>query len=97
MKRYLLLISAAISLAVCTKGQVPPTEQSVAYHANPPLVRKVQIALRNRGYYHGLVDGNLGQATGVAIQMFQIDHCPIRVIPLLDPSLLISLGIAREY
>jgi hypothetical protein len=96
MKRYLLLISAAISLAVCAKGQVPPTEQSVTYHANPPLVRKVQIALRNRGYYHGLVDGNLGQATGVAIQMFQIDHS-IRVIPLLPPSLLISLGIAREY
>lgn len=96
MKRYLLLISAAISLAVCTDGQVPPTEQSVTYQAQPVIVRKVQIALRNRGYYHGLVDGNLGQATGVAIQRFQIDHS-IRVVPLLDPSLLISLGIAREY
>ena len=94
MKRYLLLIGAAISLAVCTEGQVP-TEESVTYHANHAIVRKVQIALRNRGYYHDLVDGYLGIGTGIAIQRFQIDHS-IRVIPLLDPSLLISLGIARE-
>ena len=96
MKTYLLLIGVAISLAVCAEGQAPPTEQSVAYHAHPVIVRKVQIALRNLGYYHELVDGYLGQATGIAIQRYQIDHC-IRVIPLLDPSLLISLGIAREY
>jgi peptidoglycan hydrolase-like protein with peptidoglycan-binding domain len=96
MKRYLLLIGVAFSLAVCTEGQVLPTEQSVAYHANPPIVRKVQIALRNRGYYHKNVDGYLGGATGIAIQRYQIDHS-IRVIPLLDPSLLISLGITREY
>lgn len=81
---------------MCTEGQVLPTEQSVTYHANHAIVRKVQITLRNRGYYHGLVDGYLGIATGIAIQKFQIDHS-IRVIPLLDPSLLISLGIAREY
>lgn len=96
MKTNLLLIGVAIFLAVCTKGQVPPTEQSVAYHANPAIVKKVQIALRSRGYYHGLVDGYLGEDTGIAIQMFQIDHS-IRVIPLLPPSLLISLGIARAY
>jgi peptidoglycan hydrolase-like protein with peptidoglycan-binding domain len=94
IKRYLFLIGVAFSLAVCTEAQVPPTEQSVAYHANPPIVRKVQMALRNRGYYHGLVDGFLGGATGNAIQRFQIDHS-IRVIPLLDPSLLVALGIAR--
>jgi hypothetical protein len=96
MKRYLLLIGVAFSLAVCTEGQALPTEQSVVYHANPLIVRKVQVALRNRGYYHGLVDGNLGGATGIAIQRFQIDRS-IRVIPLLDPSLLVALGIAREY
>jgi hypothetical protein len=96
MKRKLLLIGAAISLAVSTEGHVPLTEHSIAYHDNPVIVRKVQIALRNRGYYHENADGYLGEATGIAIQMYQIDHC-IRVIPLLDPSLLISLGIAREY
>jgi Putative peptidoglycan binding domain len=96
MERYLFLIGAAISLAVCTEGQALPTEHSVGYHANPAIVRKVQIALRNRGYYYGLADGDLGQGTGIAIQRFQIDH-GIRVIPLLDPSLLVGLGIAREY
>jgi hypothetical protein len=69
------LIGAAISLAVCTEGQVPPTEHLIVYHANPVIVRKVQIALRNRGYYHDLVDGYLGEGTGIAMQMFQIDHC----------------------
>jgi hypothetical protein len=96
MKRNLLLIGAAIFLAVSTEGQVLATERSIVYHGSPMIVRKVQIALRNRGYYHGLVDGYLGQGTGIAIQMFQIDHS-IRVIPLLDPSLLIALGITREY
>jgi hypothetical protein len=91
MKTYLLLIGVVISLAVCTEGQMPPAG---AYNFNRVIVRKVQIALRDRGYYHALEDGYLGQATGIAIQMYQIDH-HIRVIPLLDPSLLISLGIAR--
>ncbi len=84
MRRNFLLVVAAISLAICTKGQVPPTEHSISYHANPVIVRKVQIALRNRGYYHGLVDGYLGQATGIAIERFQIDHS-MRAVPLLDP------------
>jgi hypothetical protein len=92
MKTNLFLIGVAISLAACSDAQILPTERSVSYHSNPPLVRKVQIALRNRGYYHDLVDGYLGEATGIAIQRFQIDHS-IRVIPLLDPSLLVSLGI----
>jgi hypothetical protein len=91
MKTYLLLIGVAISLAVCTEGQMLP---AAAYNFNPVIVRKVQIALRDRGYYHGLEDGSLGQAIGIAIQMYQIDQ-RIRVLPLLDPSLLISLGIGR--
>ena len=91
MKTYLLIVGVAISLALCTEGQMPP---AAAYNFNRVIVRKVQIALRNRGYYHDLEDGYLGYATGNAIQLYQISH-HIRVIPLLDPSLLISLGIAR--
>jgi hypothetical protein len=63
MKKCLLLIGAAISLAVSTEGQVP-IEEPLFYHANPVLVRKVQMALRSRGYYHELVDGDLGVAPG---------------------------------
>lgn len=96
MRANFLVIGVAISLALCTDGQVPPTGRPAAYNFEPAIVRKVQIALRNRGYYHGLLDGYLGESTGIAIQNFQIDHC-IRVIPLLDPSLLVSLGIKRGY
>jgi hypothetical protein len=94
MKTSIFLIGVAISLAVCTDGQVPPTAGS-AMSFNPAIVRKVQIALRNRGYYHELTDGRLGVATGIGIQRFQIDHCK-RVIPLVDPSLLVALGIASN-
>src|SRR5260370_20380870 len=94
MKTSIFLIGVAISLAVCTDGQLPSIAGS-AMSFNPAIVRKVQIALRNRGYYHNLVDGYLGEATGIAIQRFQIDHC-IRVIPLVDPSLLVALGIASN-
>ena len=96
MKTNLFLIGTTIFLAACTDAQVPPNNRSATYPFNPAIVRKVQIALRNRGYYHGLVDGFLGGATGTAIQRFQMDHS-LRVIPLLDPSLLVSLGVASEY
>jgi hypothetical protein len=91
-----VLVGVVVSLGAFTEGQLAATERSAVYPLNPAIVRRVQIALRNRGYYHGLVDGYLGESTGIAIQRFQIDHC-IRVIPLLDPSLLVSLGITREY
>jgi peptidoglycan hydrolase-like protein with peptidoglycan-binding domain len=55
-------------------------------------VRKVQLALRSRGYYAGLIDGFIGQNTAIGIQRFQIDHDQ-KVIPVIDRSLLISLGI----
>jgi hypothetical protein len=92
----IFLIGVLVSLGTFTEGQLPATERSAVYPLNPAIVRRVQIALRNRGYYHGLVDGYLGESTGIAIQRFQIDHC-IRVIPLLDPSLLVSLGISHAY
>ena len=89
MKTYLLLIGVAISLTVCTEGQMPPI---AGYNFNPVIVRKVQNALRDRGYYRGLEDGYLGEDTGIAIQMYQIDH-HTQVIPILGPSLLMSLGV----
>jgi len=92
----MVLVGVVAFLGTFTEGQLAATERSTAYPLNPAIVRRVQIALRNRGYYHGLVDGYLGEETGIAIQRFQIDH-RIRVIPLLDPSLLVSLGISHAY
>ena len=96
MNINIFLIGVAFSLAACSDTKIVSIERSFSYHSNPALVRKVQIALRNRGYCHDLVDGYLGEGTGIAIQRFHIDHS-IRVIPLVDPSPLISLGITREY
>jgi peptidoglycan hydrolase-like protein with peptidoglycan-binding domain len=64
-------------------------------HSTSHVVKEVQIALRNRGYYAGVVDGYLGQDTGYGIQRFQVDH-GMRVKPTIDRPLLVSLGIVRD-
>ena len=71
------------------------SEQQAAYSHNRTIVRKVQIALRNRGYYAGALDGYLGQATGNSIERFQIDHSQKEIL-LADRTLLVSLGIMSE-
>jgi peptidoglycan hydrolase-like protein with peptidoglycan-binding domain len=59
------------------------------------VVKQVQRALRQRGYYPHAIDGFLGQDTGEAIQRFEVDHC-LRTAPLVTRQLLIALGIERE-
>jgi peptidoglycan hydrolase-like protein with peptidoglycan-binding domain len=59
------------------------------------VVKQVQLALRQRGYYAYAIDGFLGQYTGQAIQQFEVDHC-LRTAPLITRRLLISLGIERD-
>jgi peptidoglycan hydrolase-like protein with peptidoglycan-binding domain len=93
--RLIFLVGAAVSLAACTGEQVPPPYPQAMYHTNPNTVRKVQIALRHRGYYAGVVDGFLGQDTSYGIQRFQVDQCQ-RVKPVIVPPLLVSLGIATD-
>jgi peptidoglycan hydrolase-like protein with peptidoglycan-binding domain len=59
-------------------------------------VRRVQLALRNLGYYAGAVDGFMGQKTQVAIAKFQVDHnLPVRA--RITHSLLVSLGMERRH
>ncbi len=93
--RLLLLVGTAVSLGACTSEQVPPQLSHPMDHSNSAIVRKVQIALRDRGYYAGFVDGYLGQDTAFGIQRFQVDQCQ-RVKPVVDRSLLVSLGIAND-
>jgi peptidoglycan hydrolase-like protein with peptidoglycan-binding domain len=68
---------------------------AVLLSGRPPVIKQVQIALRQRGYYAGAVDGFMGQQTQTAIQRFQLDHCQ-RVAPLITRQLLVSLGIELE-
>jgi peptidoglycan hydrolase-like protein with peptidoglycan-binding domain len=93
--RLIFLVGAAVSLVACSSEQAPPTLPQAMYHLNPNSVRKVQIALRERGYYAGVVDGYLGQDTANGIQRFQVDQCQ-RVKPVVVPPLLVSLGLASD-
>jgi Putative peptidoglycan binding domain len=95
ISRLIFLLGTALSLGACTGEQVPPAVAQPMDHSNPAMVRKVQIALRNRGYYAGVVDGYLGQDTAFGIQRFQVDNGQ-RVQPIVDRPLLVSLGIASD-
>jgi hypothetical protein len=91
----MFLLGVAVYLGACTSEQVPLRSSQAMYRNNPAEIRKVQIALRDRGHYAGFVDGYLGQNTGDGIQRFQVEHCQ-RVKPIIDRSLLVSLGIAND-
>jgi peptidoglycan hydrolase-like protein with peptidoglycan-binding domain len=60
-----------------------------------PLVEQVQLALRQRGYYSGEIDGFMGENTQIAIQAFYVDNC-YRVAPLITGWLLVRLGISSD-
>ena len=96
MSRALLIIGAAVSLAGCSSQALLPLYSQVMYNMPPPeTVKKVQIALRDRGYYASSIDGFLGYNTDIAIRRFQVDTCQ-RVKPIIDHRLLVSLGIVRN-
>jgi peptidoglycan hydrolase-like protein with peptidoglycan-binding domain len=88
----LVLLGVAVTLGACSVEQVPPSQTITTYSSNAGIVRKVQRALRTRGYYTGRGDGFLGQNTALAIQRFQVDHDQI-ARPYIDRELLVSLGI----
>jgi hypothetical protein len=92
MVRLILLIGVVVSLGACSVEQATPLKSPTIYPASPAIVRKVQIALRSRGYYTGVTDGFLGQGTAGAIQRFQVDHDQV-ARPFIDQALLVSLGI----
>ena len=93
--RLILLIGVIVSLGACSEEQTTPPKLPTIYSASPAIVRKVQVALRNRGYYTGLVDGFLGQTTTIGIMRFQVDHDQA-ARPFIDRSRLVSLGISTR-
>jgi hypothetical protein len=95
ISRLMVLIGMVVSLGACSDESVPLVRSQGFYPTNPATVRKVQIALRNRGYYAGVVDGFLGENTATGIRRLQVDQCK-RVKPIIDRSLLVSLGIAND-
>jgi hypothetical protein len=95
ISRLIVLIGVAVSLGACSNQPGLPLKSQGFYPTNPATVRKVQIALRSRGYYAGLVDGFLGECTAIGIRRWQIDRCE-RVKPIIDRSLLVSLGVTND-
>jgi len=64
------------------------------FHYDPNQLKRVQIALRQRGYYSAGTDGFLGYYTDIAISRFQLDHRH-DVRPIVDQWLLVTLGIVK--
>jgi len=93
--RLMLLIGVIVSLGACSDEQARPPKSPTIHPASPAIVRKVQVALRSRGYYNGVVDGFLGQTTAIGIMRFQVDHDQV-ARPFIDRSLLVSLGISTR-
>ena len=96
IRRFLCVASATIVLGACTSEVIPPPLPAGFYESSPATVRRVQIALRDRGYYHGSADGYLGQDTAYAIERFQVDHY-LRVKAVIDRPLLVGLGLAHAH
>jgi hypothetical protein len=92
--RFTCLIGLLL-LNACAEQPERPLLPNVMYSANPGTVRAVQSALQIRHYYTGATDGFFGQATGDAIQLFQMDNC-LQVKPVISRSLLIALGIENN-
>ena len=92
----MILIGTVVCLGACSNEPVAPAKPIKIVQANDALVRKVQVVLRNQGYYTGVTDGFLGQNTAFAIQRYQVDHDQV-ARPFIDRALLVSLGIARNY
>jgi peptidoglycan hydrolase-like protein with peptidoglycan-binding domain len=69
--------------------------EAVRLSLSDPIVKQVQLALRQRGYYTGPINGFLGQNTQIAIQNFQVFH-RCAVAPLVTRWVLVALGIGSD-
>lgn len=60
--------------------------------SSPEMIRRAQIALRDKGYYEGQIDGIFGPRTSNALRTFQREH-NLAETGRLDPDTARSLGI----
>ena len=57
------------------------------------MLENVQLALRDAGYYHGMIDGLVGPQTRAAIAAYQRDN-GLEVTAAVDEPTLVTLGLA---
>jgi peptidoglycan hydrolase-like protein with peptidoglycan-binding domain len=90
------VIGATVALgANTTSVREAQLSAQVGHYNTPANIRAVQQALRDRGYYHGVLDGHIGPDTANAIQLFQVNH-DLKVRPLVSRELLLWLGFTRR-
>ena len=69
-----VFLTASAALYCKNKNEIVETISYVSWGTRGQLVRDVQQALKNRGYYTGNVDGIYGTGTYNAIVSFQRDN-----------------------
>ena len=71
---------------------VAPRPVAVGREVGGDLVVDVQRALARKGYYRGVIDGDLGPRSRAAIREWQMD-CRLPVTGQLDTATLRSLAL----
>lgn len=79
----------SVELRYDNRSEAPPVRN---YRQDLSLGSEVQIALQRRGYYRGVIDGDIGPETRAAIRHFQFDQ-ELAPTGRIDRELLSSLQI----
>ena len=94
--RILMLVSAPLlgpGAFAADEPVSPPTEQT-PLEPSADINRRVQEKLRERGFYAGPINGDIGPNTQAALAQFQLS-IPLPASGQLDDQTLAALGIER--
>ena len=94
--RVLMLVSAPLlgpGAFAADEPNSPPTEQT-SPEPSGDINRRVQEKLRERGFYAGPINGDIGPNTQAALAQFQLS-IPLPASGQLDDQTLAALGIER--
>jgi peptidoglycan hydrolase-like protein with peptidoglycan-binding domain len=94
--RILVLVSASLlgpGAFAAGEPVSPPTEQT-SPEPSADINRRVQEKLRERGFYAGPINGDIGPNTQAALAQFQLS-IPLPASGQLDDQTLAALGIER--
>ena len=95
--RVLMLVSAPLlgpGAFAADEPNSPPTEQT-SPEPSGDINRRVQEKLRERGFYAGPINGDIGPNTQAALAQFQLS-VPIPASGQLDELTVAALGVERD-
>jgi peptidoglycan hydrolase-like protein with peptidoglycan-binding domain len=93
----LLALGGLAALPACSmdRGYSHSSEAAPQQQMSPGMVRQVQTALQQQGFYNGNIDGQWGPATQGALQAYQQAH-GLTVDGALGPKTLASLNLPAD-